>query len=99
MQAGPKLGQLLISPDWRCRHAALICLAQIAEGCAKVLGGQLKGLVDMCDKVSLVVSTCCVPTAVVLDIACWCSTLQGSTVSLLAWLLTLDGLARMLAGR
>ena len=51
VQAGPKLGQLLVSPDWRCRHAALICLAQIAEGCSKVLTGQLRGLVDMCEKV------------------------------------------------
>ena len=31
--------------------AALICLAQIAEGCCKVLGSQLRGLVDMCLKV------------------------------------------------
>ena len=57
VQAGPKLGQLLVSPDWRCRHAALICLAQIAEGCAKVLSGQLKGLVDMCEKVCCLIVT------------------------------------------
>ena len=49
--AAPALGRLLISPDWRSRHAALICLAQIAEGCAKVLLKQLKGLADMCMKV------------------------------------------------
>lgn len=49
--AAPALGRLLVSPDWKSRHAALICLAQIAEGCAKVLLKQLKGLVDMCMKV------------------------------------------------
>ena len=49
--AAPALGRLLISPEWRSRHAALICLAQIAEGCAKVLLKQIKGLVDMCMKV------------------------------------------------
>ena len=32
------------------RHAGLVCLAQIAEGCCKVLGSQLRGLVDMCLK-------------------------------------------------
>ena len=54
VQAGARLGQLLIQSDWRCRHAALICLAQIAEGCSKVLGTQLRGLVDMCQKVRFV---------------------------------------------
>ncbi|KAI8476174.1 MAG: armadillo-type protein [Monoraphidium minutum] len=34
--------------DWRKRHAALICLAQIAEGCAKVMLEQLQPLVMMC---------------------------------------------------
>jgi hypothetical protein len=34
--------------DWRKRHAALICLAQIAEGCAKVMLEQLAPLVGMC---------------------------------------------------
>jgi hypothetical protein len=34
--------------DWRKRHAALICLAQIAEGCAKVMLEQLQPLVGMC---------------------------------------------------
>lgn len=38
----------IVDPDWRKRHAALICLAQIAEGCVKVMQGQLDGLVDMC---------------------------------------------------
>ena len=31
------LPPLFASPDWRHRHAALGCLAQMAEGCAKVL--------------------------------------------------------------
>jgi len=34
--------------DWRKRHAALVCLAQIAEGCSKVMGAQLPSLVDFC---------------------------------------------------
>ena len=60
VQAAGKLGQLLIHNDWRCRHAALICLAQIAEGCNKVLGTQLHGLVDMCLKVGPVsCGLCC----------------------------------------
>ena len=35
---------------WEQRHAALICLAQIAEGCAKVMlqNKQVTGLVQMC---------------------------------------------------
>lgn len=34
--------------DWRARHGALVALAQIAEGCAKVMLKELRGLVDMC---------------------------------------------------
>ena len=34
--------------DWRKRHAALVCLAQIAEGCSKVMAAQLPSLVDFC---------------------------------------------------
>jgi hypothetical protein len=34
--------------DWRKRHAALICLAQIAEGCEKQMRAQLEPLVGMC---------------------------------------------------
>lgn len=48
----PKTGILLpiwlSDADWRKRHAALICLAQIAEGCARVMGDQVEGLVTMC---------------------------------------------------
>jgi hypothetical protein len=36
--------------DWRKRHAALICLAQIAEGCSKQMTSQLPALTDMCMK-------------------------------------------------
>jgi HEAT repeat len=36
------------SSDWKQRHAALICLAQIAEGCVKAMLGHLDGLVGMC---------------------------------------------------
>jgi hypothetical protein len=48
--AGAALPALMADAgDWRRRHAALICLAQVAEGCAKVMGeeevsGQLVGL-------------------------------------------------------
>jgi len=34
--------------DWRKRHASLICLAQIAEGCAKVMSTSMDSLVGMC---------------------------------------------------
>lgn len=36
--------------DWRRRHAVLICLAQIAEGCAEEMGDQLAALTEMCIK-------------------------------------------------
>ncbi|KAF6254101.1 armadillo-type protein [Scenedesmus sp. NREL 46B-D3] len=48
----PAAGQLLpvwlADADWRKRHAALICLAQIAEGCEKLMGEQVEALVGMC---------------------------------------------------
>lgn len=43
----------IVDPDWCKRHAALICLAQIAEGCVKVMQNQLDGLVDLCMRVRL----------------------------------------------
>ena len=49
--ASSLLPQLLSSQDWKQRHAALICLAQIAEGCAKVMQKNMSGLVDMCMRV------------------------------------------------
>ncbi|KAK9810031.1 hypothetical protein WJX72_003666 [[Myrmecia] bisecta] len=48
--ASQMLPALMLDPDWKKRHAALICLAQIAEGCVKVMLKQLDGLVDMCLK-------------------------------------------------
>ena len=51
--ASSLLPQLLSSQDWKQRHAALICLAQIAEGCAKVMQKNMSGLVDMCMRVRL----------------------------------------------
>lgn len=44
------LPQLMTDQAWQQRHAALICLAQIAEGCAKVMlqNKQVTGLVQMC---------------------------------------------------
>ena len=42
------LPQLLQSSDWRQRHAALICLAQTAEGCVKSMLKQLAPWVDLC---------------------------------------------------
>ena len=49
------LPQLMTDQAWQQRHAALICLAQIAEGCAKVMlqNKQVTGLVQMCKQVSL----------------------------------------------
>ena len=53
--AGALLPQLMADQaDWRRRNAALICLAQIAEGCAKVMRTQLDPLVQM----GLLVSAC-----------------------------------------
>jgi hypothetical protein len=46
--AGQLLPVWLADADWRKRHAALICLAQIAEGCEKLMGEQVEGLVGMC---------------------------------------------------
>ncbi len=40
--------QLMGDADWRKRHAALICLAQIAEGCVKVMSKNMNSLVQMC---------------------------------------------------
>ena len=34
--------------DWTKRHAALVCLAQVAEGCAKAMATQTGPLVDFC---------------------------------------------------
>lgn len=49
------LPQLMTDHRWQQRHAALICLAQIAEGCAKVMlqNKQVTGLVQMCKQVSM----------------------------------------------
>jgi importin-5 len=41
----------MAAADWKQRHAALICLAQIAEGCVKAMLGHLDGLVGMCMQV------------------------------------------------
>lgn len=48
--AGALLTAWLADGDWRKRHASLICLAQIAEGCTKVMLQQIEPLVDMCIK-------------------------------------------------
>ena len=45
------LSQWAVDPDWKKRHAALICLAQIAEGCVKVMMKSLDILVDLSLKV------------------------------------------------
>ena len=37
--------------DWKKRHAALICLAQVAEGCVKVMLQNLDSLVSLSIKV------------------------------------------------
>ncbi|CAG9464330.1 unnamed protein product [Pedinophyceae sp. YPF-701] len=41
------LPEFLRGADWQQRHAALICLAQVAEGCAKVMTGQVSQVVAM----------------------------------------------------
>lgn len=48
--AGLLLPAWLQDADWKKRHATLICLAQIAEGCNKVMQKQLAPLTDMCLK-------------------------------------------------
>ena len=50
--ASSLLPTLLQDPDWKKRHAALICISQIAEGCVKVLVKTVRGLADMCMQVS-----------------------------------------------
>lgn len=49
--ASSLLPTLLQDPDWKKRHAALICISQIAEGCVKVLVKNVHGLADMCMQV------------------------------------------------
>eukprot|EP00878_Enallax_costatus_P012560 GHUV01013118.1.p1 GENE.GHUV01013118.1~~GHUV01013118.1.p1 ORF type:complete len:1009 (+),score=321.88 GHUV01013118.1:364-3390(+) len=46
--AGTLLPVWLSDADWHKRHAALICLAQIAEGCEKMMQEQVEPLVQMC---------------------------------------------------
>ncbi|KAL4855412.1 Importin-5 [Chlorella vulgaris] len=46
--AGALLPVLLADGDWKRRHAALITIAQIAEGCCKVFVKQMEGLVTLC---------------------------------------------------
>jgi hypothetical protein len=45
--ASAMLPPLLESPQWEKRHAALIALSQIAEGCVKQMMGQLSAVTDM----------------------------------------------------
>lgn len=45
--ASELLPQYLAAPEWQKRHAALITLAQIAEGCAKVMVKNLEQIVSM----------------------------------------------------
>lgn len=46
--AGGLLPVLLADADWRRRHAALITIAQIAEGCCKVFVKQTDALTGLC---------------------------------------------------
>lgn len=50
--------QLMADADWRKRHAALICLAQIAEGCVKVMTTNMGSLVQMCIVVRPLADVC-----------------------------------------
>jgi len=37
-------------PDWQARHAALMSISQISEGCSKAIGAQLGQIVEMAIK-------------------------------------------------
>lgn len=45
--ASEQLPAYLVAPEWQKRHAALIALAQIAEGCSKVMIKNLEQVVNM----------------------------------------------------
>ncbi|KAL9255453.1 Importin-5-like protein [Drosera capensis] len=45
--ASEVLPAYLAAPEWQKRHAAMICLAQIAEGCVKVMTNNLEQVVSM----------------------------------------------------
>ena len=44
---GTYIPQYLQRQDWQGRHAALMVISQISEGCRKAIGGQLGQVVDM----------------------------------------------------
>lgn len=48
--AGAAFPEMMASSDWKRRHAALVCLAQIAEGCVRVMSEEavMTQLVAMC---------------------------------------------------
>ena len=46
--AGALLPVLLADADWKQRHAALITIAQVAEGCVKVFVKQTDALTGLC---------------------------------------------------
>ena len=46
--AGSLLPVLMADSEWEKRHAALITIAQIAEGCAKVFVTQTEALTALC---------------------------------------------------
>jgi hypothetical protein len=50
--AGALLPVLLADADWKQRHAALITIAQVAEGCVKVFVKQTDALTGLCLQVS-----------------------------------------------
>ena len=56
--AGHYLPGLMQSSNWRERHAALICLAQIAEGCTKTMLKSLGDLTRLCMAVSPALLLC-----------------------------------------
>ena len=71
--AAQALPRLMTDQRWEQRHAALICLAQIAEGCAKVMlqNKQISGLVQMCKQVS------CLGMVSSLSLSCECCPAVG----------------------
>eukprot|EP00210_Caulerpa_lentillifera_P001229 g1185.t1 len=46
--AGTTLASCSTDPDWKRRHGALICLSQIAEGCADVMLKEVDRLTEIC---------------------------------------------------
>ena len=77
--AGALLPVLLADPDWKQRHAALITIAQVAEGCVKVFVKQTDALTGLCLQVGgwswllclVLVLWLALAAAATVCVACW----------------------------